>query len=43
MINLFKVRDVESGRLYAFLTLKDCNVFVDEFDHPENLVGVDER
>ena len=40
MKNMFKLRDVETRRLYAFLTQEQANQFCDEYDHPENLVGV---
>ena len=43
MKNLFKLRDVLTGRLYAFLTLDQANDFCDGFDRPENLVGVDTK
>lgn len=43
MNSLFKLKDVERGRLFAFLTLDGANAFCDGYDHPENLVGVDAR
>ena len=43
MNSLFKLRDVKTGRLYAFLTLEQANTFCDEFDRPYDLVGVDVR
>jgi len=43
MNNLFKLRDVETGRLYAFLTLDQANDFQDSFERPYDLVGVDIR
>jgi len=43
MKNLFKLRDVETNRLYAFLTLDQANNFQDGFDRPDDLVGVDVR
>jgi hypothetical protein len=41
MKNMVKLRDVVTGRLYAFLTLDQANNFVDGFDRPFDLVGVD--
>ena len=43
MKNLFKLRDVETNRLYAFLTLELANDFQDSFERPYDLVGVDVR
>lgn len=43
MKNMFKLKDVVTGRLFAFLTQEQAEAFCDDYDHPENLVGVDVR
>lgn len=43
MKNLHKLKDVKTGRLYAFITLKQANNFCDSFERPQDLVGVDVR
>jgi len=44
MKNMIKLRDTgDHNRLYAFLTLDQANQFCDEFDRPQDLVGVDVR
>ena len=40
---MYKLKDVKTRRLYAFLTLSQANSFCDDFPRPYDLVGVDVR